>query len=90
MRWKGFVDTQSQVVLCELRVIDLADRTEVAHEGNLPCDGTEQQFEMTGLGLQHRLAIWLKHQLGHGCEWASREPFLVAALASTGLTYKPT
>ena len=60
VRWKGFVDPESQVVLCELRVIDQADQTEVAHEGNLPCDGTKQRFEMTALSLQHRHAIWLK------------------------------
>ena len=53
MRWKGFVDPESQVVWCELRVIDLADHAEVWHEANVPCNGTEQQIEMTGLNLQH-------------------------------------
>ena len=57
MRWKGFVDPESKVVRCELRVIDLADQLdEVWHEANVPCDGTEQQIEMTGLNLQHRHA----------------------------------
>jgi hypothetical protein len=52
-----FVDGESQVVRCELRVIDLADQLEVLHEANawanVTCDGTEQQIEMTGLNLQH-------------------------------------
>ena len=57
MRWKGFVDPESKVVRCELRVTDLADKKdEVLHEANVPCDGTEQQIEMTGLNLQHRHA----------------------------------
>ena len=47
--------------MCELRVIDLADQRQVAHERNLPCNGDKQQFEMTGLSLQHRHAIWLKY-----------------------------
>ena len=55
VRWKGFVDPESQVVSCELRVIDQADGS-VWHEANMPCDGTEQQIEMTGLNLQHTLA----------------------------------
>ena len=53
VRWKGFVDPESQVVWCELRAIDQADQSEVWHEANMPCDGTEQQIEMTGLNLQH-------------------------------------
>jgi len=48
-----FVDGESHVVRCELRVIDLADQLEVLHEANVTCDGTEQQIEMTGLNLQH-------------------------------------
>lgn len=60
VRWKGFVDLDSQVVRCELRVIDVTDladkKDEVLHEANVPCDGTEQQTEMTGLNLQHRHA----------------------------------
>ena len=56
VRWKGFVDRESNVVRCELRVIDLAGQLEVWHEANVPCDGTEQQIEMTGLNLQHRHA----------------------------------
>ena len=56
VRWKGFVDPESKVVRCELRVIDLADQLEVLHEANVTCDGTEQQIEMTGLNLQHRHA----------------------------------
>ena len=51
-----FVDGESHVVRCELRVIDLADQLEVLHEANVPCNGTEQQIEMTGLNLQHRHA----------------------------------
>ena len=55
-----FVDLDSQVVRCELRVIDVTDladkKDEVLHEANVPCDGTEQQIEMTGLDLQHRHA----------------------------------
>ena len=53
MRWKGFVDPESKVVRCELRVIDLAGQLEVWHEANVPCNGYEQQIEMTGLNLQH-------------------------------------
>ena len=60
MRWEGFVDPESKVVRCELRVIDVTDladkKDEVLHEANVPCDGTEQQTEMTGLNLQHRHA----------------------------------
>ena len=56
MRWKGFVDPESQVVWCELRVIDQADGAEVWHEADVPCDGTEQQTEMTGLNLHHTQA----------------------------------
>ena len=53
VRLKGFVDPESQVVGCELRVIDMADHAEVWHEANVSCDGTEQQIEMIGLNLQH-------------------------------------
>ena len=56
VRWTGFADTQSQVVWCELRVIDTANNQTVWHEANVPCDDTEQQIEMTGLNLQHTLA----------------------------------
>jgi hypothetical protein len=56
VRWEGFVDPESKVVRCKLRVIDLADQLKVWHEANVPCDGTEQQIEMTGLNLQHRHA----------------------------------
>ena len=52
VRWSGFVDLQSQVVRCELRIID-ADHAEVCHEAHVPCNGAEQQIEMTGLNLQH-------------------------------------
>ena len=52
VRWKGFVDPESEVVWCELRVIDQADGGKVWHEVNVPC-GTEQQIEMRGLNLQH-------------------------------------
>ena len=68
VRWKGFVDPESQVVGCELRVIDLADHSKVWHEANVSCNSTEQQIEITGLNLQHTHARKLK--LGHGCDSA--------------------
>ena len=74
VRWKEFSDHESQVVWCELRVIDLAEHAEVRHEANVPCDGTEQQIEMTGLNLQHTLARKLTSQSLATAVGASREP----------------